>query len=77
MRARALQALTFVLCLLGVGCGSNRSSSPSLVSPLAGSNVGQKMPPFTARDQFGHDVSSDSLQSPNGTVLLFFRSADW
>ena len=77
MRAMALQALTFVLCLLGVGCGLNRSSSPSLVSPLAGSNVGQKMPPFTARDQFGHDVSSDSLQSPNGTVLLFFRSADW
>jgi len=73
---RALQALTFVLCLLGVGCGSNRSS-PSLVSPLAGSNLGRKTPSFTARDQFGHEVSSNSLKSPNGTVLLFFRSADW
>jgi peroxiredoxin len=35
------------------------------------------MPPFTARDQFGKDVSSDTLKGTNGTVLLFFRSADW
>jgi len=44
---------------------------------VTGSNVGRKMPLFTARDQFGHELSNDSLKSPNGTVLLFFRSADW
>jgi hypothetical protein len=67
----------FSLCLLALGCGSDKCSSPRPVSPLTGPNVGQKMPPFTARDQFGKDVSSDALKGTNGTVLLFFRSADW
>ena len=39
--------------------------------------VGQKAPAFSARDQFGHVQSLDSLKGPSGTVLLFFRSADW
>jgi hypothetical protein len=65
----------FSLCLLALCWVSDTSAG--LISPLTGSNVGRKMPSFTAHDQFGHDVSSDSLKSPNGTVLLFFRSADW
>jgi hypothetical protein len=39
--------------------------------------VGQKAPAFSARDQFGQVQTLDSLKGPNGTVLLFFRSADW
>jgi hypothetical protein len=39
--------------------------------------VGQKAPAFTADDQFGQQHSLDTLKGPNGTVLLFFRSADW
>lgn len=39
--------------------------------------VSRKAPPFTARDQFGQEQSLDTLKGPNGTVLLFFRSADW
>jgi hypothetical protein len=39
--------------------------------------VGQKAPPFSARDQFGHVQTLDTLKGANGTVLLFFRSADW
>jgi hypothetical protein len=77
LKTRTLETLMFSLCFLGLGCSSNKSSSPLLVSPLTRSNVGRKMPPFTANDQFGREVSSDSLKSPNGTVLLFFRSADW
>jgi len=67
----------FSLCLLALGCGSDKSSSPHVVSSSTGPNVGQKMAPFTARDQFGHPISSESLKGTNGTVLLFFRSADW
>ena len=39
--------------------------------------VGQKAPPFTVRDQSGREQSLATLQGLNGTVLLFFRSADW
>jgi len=39
--------------------------------------VDQKAPAFSARDQFGRLQTLDSLKGTNGTVLLFFRSADW
>jgi hypothetical protein len=39
--------------------------------------VGEQAPAFSARDQFGRVQTLDTLKGPNGTVLLFFRSADW
>jgi len=42
-----------------------------------GLNVGQKAPAFSARDQFGAVQTLDSLKGEKGTVLLFYRSADW
>ena len=39
--------------------------------------VGQKAPAFSAHDQFGGQQSLETLKGPKGTVLLFFRSADW
>ncbi len=42
-----------------------------------GLEVGQKAPPFSVRDQFGRVQTLETLKGTNGTVLLFFRSADW
>jgi|SRR5579863_4477099 len=39
--------------------------------------VGEKAPDFSVRDQFGRTQTLDTLKGANGTVLLFFRSADW
>jgi len=39
--------------------------------------VGQRAPAFSLRDQFGQVPTLDSLKGRKGTVLLFFRSADW
>jgi len=39
--------------------------------------VGQKAPAFSAPDQFGRQQTLETLKGPKGTVLLFFRSADW
>ena len=50
------------------------SVEPMIALGLA---VGQKAPAFSLRDQFGHTQTLDSLKGPHGTVLLFFRSADW
>ena len=42
-----------------------------------GLNVGEKAPDFSARDQFGRQQTLETLKGTKGTVLLFFRSADW
>ena len=42
-----------------------------------GLTVGQRAPTFSLRDQFGHLQTLETLRGKNGTVLLFFRSADW
>jgi peroxiredoxin len=49
------------------------------VKPLTsfGLNVGQKAPAFSARDQFGREQTIGTLKGSKGTVLLFYRSADW
>lgn len=51
-------------------------SSLELLTSI-GLPVGQKAPKFLLRDQFGHEQTLESLKGPRGTVLLFFRSADW
>jgi hypothetical protein len=42
-----------------------------------GLNIGQPAPAFTLADQFGHEQSTSTLEGSKGTILLFFRSADW
>jgi hypothetical protein len=53
-----------------------RVASLELLTAI-GLPVGRKAPPFSLRDQFGHQQTLDMLRGPRGTVLLFFRSADW
>jgi len=45
--------------------------------PSVGLDIGQQAPAFTLPDQFGHEQTNETLKGPKGTVLLFFRSADW
>ena len=42
-----------------------------------GLRAGQKAPEFSARDQFGKTQNLETLRGSKGTVLLFYRSADW
>ena len=51
-------------------------SSLELLTSI-GLPVGRKAPSFFARDQFGQEHTLESLKGSHGTVLLFFRSADW
>ena len=39
--------------------------------------TGTKAPPFSLEDQFGTTQTLKTLKGKNGTILLFFRSADW
>src|SRR5215467_11953003 len=51
-------------------------SSLELLTSI-GLPVGRKAPAFSARDQLGREQTLESLKGAHGTVLLFFRSADW
>ena len=42
-----------------------------------GLEAGQKAPALLLRDQFGREQNLATLRGAKGTVLLFFRSADW
>ena len=42
-----------------------------------GLRAGRKAPEFSATDQFGKTQTLETLRGPKGTVLLFYRSADW
>jgi hypothetical protein len=53
-----------------------RVASLELLTAI-GLPAGRKAPPFSLRDQFGREQTLESLKGPRGTVLLFFRSADW
>lgn len=49
------------------------------IEPLTsiGLAVAEKAPSFSAVDQFGHEQNLETLKGSHGTILLFFRSADW
>lgn len=70
-------AILCSLCFLALGSPQGNSPSKPPASPPFGLDVGQKAPAFSSRDQFGHDQSNETLKGSDGTVLLFFRSADW
>ena len=63
-----------VFCL---SSGQERPSVDHVVPPSVGLEVGQQAPAFTLPDQFSHEQSNETLKGAKGTVLLFFRSADW
>ena len=42
-----------------------------------GPQVGGKAIDFELMDQFGRSQTLSALAGPNGTMLVFFRSADW
>jgi len=75
MNLRSWELMILSVFLLGLGLAPQNTPVDS--APSIGINIGDKMPSFTGLDQFGHEVSSGTLRGPNGTVLLFFRSADW
>ena len=42
-----------------------------------GPAIGQPVPAFSLLDQQGRSQTLKSVSGPKGTMLVFFRSADW
>lgn len=50
---------------------------PAIDLDTIGPKVGDIVPDFELRDQHGASRSLSSLAGPKGTMLVFYRSADW
>jgi cytochrome oxidase Cu insertion factor (SCO1/SenC/PrrC family) len=70
-------AILFFFGLFGFRGGQENAPANQAVPPSLGLEVGQQAPAFALPDQFGHQQSNETLKGSKGTVLLFFRSADW
>jgi len=70
-------AILFFLGLLAVPSGQDNPDTNHTIILSVGLEIGQQAPAFTLPDQFGHEQSNETLKGSKGTVLLFFRSADW
>ncbi len=59
-----------ILCMLTLAVldGQNIKTGPA---------VGNPVPDFSAQDQEGRSQTLKSVAGPKGTMLVFFRSADW
>ena len=57
--------------------GQEKHAPADSVAPAVGLEIGQPASAFALTDQFGHEQSNQTLKGPRGTVILFFRSADW
>jgi cytochrome oxidase Cu insertion factor (SCO1/SenC/PrrC family) len=69
-----LMAAALLLALPMSTAAQNRA--PIDVHSL-GPQVGDRVPDFNLPDQHGQLQTLNSIKGPNGTMLLFHRSADW
>jgi hypothetical protein len=76
MKASRYFCLFFALVFL-VGVAFAQDGAPRKTIDQFGPAIGRKPPQFKIRDQFDREQTLDSLKGQNGTVLVFFRSADW
>jgi hypothetical protein len=69
-------SILFVLSFVTVQAVKDDGALEPSVDSI-GLPTGQGAPSFSLTDQFGQEQSNQTLRGPRGTVLLFFRSADW
>jgi len=70
-------SMLFLAGVFGFVAGQETPSTDRTVPASIGLEIGQHAPPFGLSDQFGHEQSNATLQGSKGTILVFFRSADW
>ncbi len=67
-----------VIALLAVvAIGLSAQAPVAVDTTKIGPQVGATVPAFTGVDQFGKTHTLASSYGPKGTMLVFFRSADW
>ena len=72
-------ALTTILATLlsGISTSTVAQSRRPIDVAVLDPQVGERVPDFSLPDENGQTQPLDSIRGPNGTMLLFHRSADW
>lgn len=65
------------LCLVLCASLASAQEREEIVVAELGPQIGDQVPNFELKDQFGNTQTLDSIMGPNGAMLLFHRSADW
>jgi hypothetical protein len=65
------------LLVVNISFAQNQVGSVHNPADVIGPAVGSRPPQFKLRDQFDREQTLDSLRGKSGTLLVFFRSADW
>jgi len=55
----------------------SQAASTAATTSSIGLAVGQNAPSFSGVDQLGREQTNATVRGSKGTVLVFFRSADW
>ncbi len=69
----AIAVFTAVLAVVGLA----GQAPPAVDTSKIGPEVGAVVPAFSGIDQFGKSLTLASTYGQQGTMLVFFRSADW
>ena len=67
----------FSIGVLALAGAQEKPPASDTVAPSIGLDIGRQAPAFALVDQFGNEQSNETLKGSKGTVVLFFRSADW
>lgn len=67
----------FLVGLTALASGPNNPATNHAAATSVGLQIGERVPAFALHDQFGNECTNETLKGSKGTVLLFFRSADW
>ncbi|HUE87132.1 MAG TPA: hypothetical protein VMO26_13735 [Vicinamibacterales bacterium] len=78
---RIVAVLLAVLATGYVLTGKAQTVTPAPRTPVdvskLGSQVGERVPDFSLKDQEGTTRTLSSIMGPNGAMIVFYRSADW
>ena len=74
MKFKAVVVALVAAC--GIGLVAAQAPVPIDTAKI-GPRIGQTVPPIEGVDQFGRRQTLASAAGTRGTMLVFFRSADW
>jgi peroxiredoxin len=78
MRVKLLLAVVFsASCLVPAVFAQEKAPPAQTTASGIGLAIGTRAPAFSLHDQSGRVQTNATLKGSKGTVLLFFRSADW